>query len=223
MFQVLQRCCLHNGFVAGVFCGLPTSLPVGTIVTSGGDGTIVSEKFSILSMCKPSSNKDTQTGEKTKLVNSSVLVLHSCLILEAVAQCLKSTGRNSAVFMLTTSLEKQRSRLSALANHFSPDEKTGTQLQPHCSSAMLALASILVLESGASVESSIPEIAVSFIPGTATLIEHLKISSGNEDEGLIRTNGVLFYWNGLRDGSVGLLESRLRLGGQLAAQQLQLY
>ncbi|GMY38287.1 serine/threonine-protein kinase TIO [Fagus crenata] len=224
--QLLSRCCLHSGLVPGVLCGLPSSLPVTTVVSGGGDGTIVSEIFSILSLCTSSSNKDPQTGEisnlRSKLTNPSALVLHSCLILATVAQCLKSTGRNSALFMLTTSPKKQLSRLSVLAHHFSSsDDRMNTSFQPHSASAMLALASILSLEAGASVESSVSEIAVPLIPRTATLCDHLKYSSSNETEvNPSYPNGVLSYWHGLRDGCVGLLEARLKWGGPLAVQQL---
>lgn len=224
--QLLSRCCLHSGLVPGVLCGLPGSLPVTTVVSGGGDGTIVSEIFSILSLCTSSSNKDPQTGEisnlRSKLTNPSALVLHSCLILATVAQCLKSTGRNSALFMLTTSPKKQLSRLSVLAHHFSSsDDRMNTSFQPHSASAMLALASILSLEAGASVESSVSEIAVPLIPRTATLCDHLKYSSSNETElNPSYPNGVLSYWHGLRDGCVGLLEARLKWGGPLAVQQL---
>ncbi|KAG8649975.1 serine/threonine-protein kinase TIO [Manihot esculenta] len=222
--QLLSRCCLHSAIVPGVLCGLPSSLPVTTVVSGGGDGTIVSEIFSILSLC-PSSNKDNVMGEtnnfKSKLVNPSALIMHSCLILATIAQCLKSTGRNSALFMLTTSPKKQLSRLSVIAHQFSHDDRTKNSLQPHCASAMLALASILSLESGASVESSISETSLPLIPRTGTICEHLKISTGNESElGPNKANSVISYWHGLRDGCVGLLESRLKWGGPLAVQQL---
>ncbi|KAF3432681.1 hypothetical protein FNV43_RR23783 [Rhamnella rubrinervis] len=221
--QLLSRCCLRSGSVPGVLCGLPNSLPVTTVVSGGGDGTVVSEIFSLLSFCT-SSTKDTQTGEtnnlKTKLTNPTGLVLHSCLFVATVAQCLKATGRNSALFMLTTSPKKQLSRISVLAHYFSSDERTKTSFQPHSASAMLALASILSLETGSSVESSVSEIAVPLIPRTATLCDCLK-SSGNENGvGTTDPNGALSYWNGLKDGCVGLLESRLRWGGPLAVQQL---
>ncbi|KAA8540379.1 hypothetical protein F0562_024702 [Nyssa sinensis] len=95
--QVMFRCCLHNGIVASVLCGLPSSLPVTTVVSGGGDGTILSEVFTILSFCAASSNKDTQTGEtgnlRSRIANPSVLVLYSCLILATVAQCLKSSWK----------------------------------------------------------------------------------------------------------------------------------
>ncbi|TQD81833.1 hypothetical protein C1H46_032586 [Malus baccata] len=223
--QLLLRCCLHNGIVPGVLCGLPSSLPVTTVVSGGGDGTIISEIFSLLSLCISSQNKDPQAIEtatfKNKLTNPTTLVLHSCLILATVAQCLKATGRNSALFMLTTSPKKQLSRLSVLAHHFSSDESKNASIQAHAASAMLALASILSLEPGSSVESSILDVAVPLIPRSATLCEYLKLSSGNGIE--LHSNGpsgTLSYWHGLRDGCVGLLESRLRWGGPLAVKQL---
>ncbi|XVE68757.1 hypothetical protein DITRI_Ditri09bG0095100 [Diplodiscus trichospermus] len=221
--QILSRCCLHNGIIPTVLCGLPSSLPVTTVVSGGADGTIVSELFSILSLCS-SLIKDAQTETsnlKCKISNAPALILHSCLLLAIIAQCLKSTGRNSAVFMLTTSPKKQSSRLSVLAHHVSSNDATITSLQPHSSSAMLALASILSLEGGLSVESSISEIAVPLIPPTSTLCDHLKISSDGEKEvGPKNPKAVLSYWHGLRDGCVGLLESKLKWGGPLAVQQL---
>ncbi|XP_062000742.1 serine/threonine-protein kinase TIO isoform X1 [Rosa rugosa] len=223
--QLLLRCCLQSGIVPGILCGLPSSLPVTTVVSGGGDGTIIFEIFSLLSVCISSQNKDPQaietTNLKSKITDPTMLVLHSCLILASVAQCLKATGRNSALFMLTTSSKKQLSRLSALAHHFSSGESTNTSSQTHSAAAMLALASILSLESGASVGSSVFEVAVPLIPQTATLCECLKLSSNNEIvSGPNGTNGVLSNWHGLRDGCVGLLEARLRWGGPLAVQQL---
>ncbi|KAL6291795.1 hypothetical protein ACE6H2_009305 [Prunus campanulata] len=223
--QLLLRCCLHNGIVPGMLCGLPSSLPVTTVVSGGGDGTIISEIFSLLSLCISSQNKDPQaietTNLKCKLTNPTTLVLHSCLILATIAQCLKATGRNSALFMLTTSPKKQLSRLSVLAHHFSSDESTNTSFQTHTASAMLALASILSLESGASVGSSVSEVAVPLIPQSATLCDYLKVSPGSGIElGPNGTKSALSYWHGLRDGCVGLLESRLRWGGPLVVKQL---
>lgn len=218
MLQILSRCCLHNAMVPGVLCGLPSSLPVTTVVSGGGDKTILSEIFAILSWC--TSNKDPETSNlKSKLANSSTVVLNSCLLLAIIAQCLKSTGRNSALFMLTSSPKNQLSRLSIIGHQFSPDDKMKISLEPHCASAMLALASILSLESGASVESSISEIAVPLIPRSATLCEHLKISPIEGNELGPRNMNVLSYWHGLRDGCVGLLESRLKWGGPLAVKQ----
>lgn len=224
LFQLILRCCLHSGTVSSILCGLPSSLPVTTVVSGGGDGTMVSEIFSILSLCA-SSNKDPQTGDtnnlKCKIANPGVLVLHSCLVLATIAQCLKAAGRNSPVFMLTSSSKKQLSRLSVLAHHFTPDDRMQNSFQPRCLSSMLALASILSLETGVLGESSISEIAVPLIPRTATLCDNLKILSTDEN-GVIPTiqNGMLSYWHGIRDGCVGLLEARLKWGGALAVQQL---
>ncbi|XWS66244.1 hypothetical protein CRYUN_Cryun05aG0183100 [Craigia yunnanensis] len=58
--QILSRCCLHNGIIPIVLCGLPNSLPVTTVVSGGADGTVVSELFPILSLCS-SLSKDAQT------------------------------------------------------------------------------------------------------------------------------------------------------------------
>nr|KAJ0199998.1 hypothetical protein LSAT_V11C600338920 [Lactuca sativa] len=217
--QIILRCCLHNTSVTGVLCGLPSSLPVTTVVSGGGDNTIISEIFSILSLCA-SFDRDQQTGDqnnlKNKLPNPHALICHSCLVLSAVAQSLKSSGRNSALFMLTSSPKKQRSRLSDLAHHYSLCDRIQNSFQSHSMSAMLALASILSLENSPSVETSISEIAVPLIPRSATLCDYLRISTP-DGNGM---RGKLSYWNGIRDGCVGLLESRLRWGGPLAIQQL---
>lgn len=223
--QILLRCCLHNGIVPGVLCGLPSSLPVTTVVSGGGDGTIVAEAFNVLSLCISVLNKDSQTGDvsnlKCKLVNPSSLVMHSCLLLATVAQCLKSMGRNSALFMLTTSPKRQLSRLTVLAHSFSSDDKIRNAILPHCASGMLALASILSLEIGASVKSSVSEISIPLIPRTATLCDYLKISSLGSNDGHANDFGqFLSHWHGYMDGCVGLLEARLRWGGPLAVQQL---
>lgn len=204
---------------------MPSSLPVTTVVSGGGDGTIVAEAFNVLSLCISVLNKDSQTGDvsnlKCKLVNPSSLVMHSCLLLATVAQCLKSMGRNSALFMLTTSPKRQLSRLTVLAHSFSSDDKIRNAILPHCASGMLALASILSLEIGASVESSVSEISIPLIPRTATLCDYLKISSLGSNDGHANDFGqFLSHWHGYMDGCVGLLEARLRWGGPLAVQQL---
>lgn len=216
---------MQSGIVPGILCGLPSSLPVTTVVSGGGDRTIISEIFSLLSLCISSQNKDPQaietTNLKSKISDPNTLVMHSCLILASVAQCLKATGRNSALFMLTTSSKNQLSRLSVLAHYFSSGESTNTSSRAHSASAMLALASILSLESGASVGSSVFEVAVPLIPQTTTLCEYLKLPSNSEIvSGPNGTNGVLSNWHGLRDGCVGLLEARLRWGGPSAVQQM---
>nr|DAD23930.1 TPA_asm: hypothetical protein HUJ06_025393 [Nelumbo nucifera] len=217
--QLMQRCCLHSGLVSVVLCGLPTSLPVSTVVSGGGDGTIVSEIFSILSLCA-SSNKEPPVGEasnqKSKVSSPHTVIFHSCLTLATVAQSLRSAGRISPSFMLTTNPKKQLARISILA-HCS-DEKMPTSFQPHCASSMLALSCILSLENGGSLESSIPESAVPLIPRTSTLCDHLKVPASDKTE-VVNQNGALSYWHGLRDGCIGLLEARLKWGGPLAVQQ----
>ncbi|KAK4436104.1 Serine/threonine-protein kinase TIO [Sesamum alatum] len=222
--QVILRCCMHSELVMNVLCGLPSKLPVATVVSGGGDGTIISEIFSILSFCA-ASNKETNDTEadssKLKIMDTRALIMNSCLLLATVAQRLKSSGRNSALFMLTTSSKKQFARLSILAHHFSSDERMQSALQPSCAAAMLALASILSLEKGTSVENAISEIALPLIPRTATLCDHLR---GPGTDGIAgdasMLNGLLPCRHGIRDGSIGLLESRLNWGGPMAVQQL---
>ncbi|KAJ0647510.1 putative non-specific serine/threonine protein kinase [Helianthus annuus] len=97
-------------------------------------------------MDRPSQTGDTN-NLKSKISNPCALICHSCLLLAAVAQSLKSTGRNSALFMLTSSTKKQHSRLSDLAHHYSLCDRIQNSFQPHSMSVMLALASILSIES----------------------------------------------------------------------------
>ncbi|KAI3743844.1 hypothetical protein L1987_56911 [Smallanthus sonchifolius] len=208
--QIILRCCLHNSSVSGDLCGLPSSLPVTTVVSGGGDDTIISEIFSIFSLCASIDRQDTN-NLKSKISNPCALIHHSCLVLAAVAQSLKSTGRNSALFMLTSSPKKQHSRLSDLAHHYSLCDRIQNSCQPHSMSAMLALASILSLESNSSVETSISDIAVPLIPQSATLCSYLRILTDNKK---------LSYWHGFRDGCIGLLDSRLTWGGALGTRQL---
>lgn len=221
MLQLLSRCCLHNGIMPSVLCGLPSSLPITTVVSGGEDGTVISEIFSILSYAT-SSIKDQQTGETNNIKGRlNNLVFHSCLLLATVAQCLKLSGRNSALLMLTTSPKKHLYRLSAIANHIASDDKIEASLQNHSASAMLALASILSLEKGSSAESSVSEMAVPMIPRATKLCYHLRPMPSNEGEVISHPAKCnLTKWNGLLDGCIGLLESRLKWGGPLTVQQL---
>ncbi|CAL9218366.1 unnamed protein product [Arabidopsis halleri] len=217
--QLLSRCCLHNGIMPSMLCGLPSSLPVTTVVSGGEDGTVISELFSILSYATLSS-KDQQTREKNNFEGRlNNLVFHSCLLLATVAQCLKLTGRNSALLMLTTSPRKHLHRLTAIANHIASDDKIEASLQNHSASAMLALASILSLEKGSSAESSVSEIAVPLIPRATKLCYHLRPMPSHEGE-VISHSANFTKWHGLLDGCIGLLESRLKWGGPLTVQQL---
>uniref|UniRef100_A0A1J3DIF4 non-specific serine/threonine protein kinase n=1 Tax=Noccaea caerulescens TaxID=107243 RepID=A0A1J3DIF4_NOCCA len=219
--QLLSRCCLHNGIMPSVLCGLPSSLPITTVVSGGEDGTVISEIFSILSYAT-SSIKDQQTGETNNIKGRlNNLVFHSCLLLATVAQCLKLSGRNSALLMLTTSPKKHLYRLSAIANHIASDDKIEASLQNHSASAMVALASILSLEKGSSAESSVSEMAVPMIPRATKLCYHLRPMPSNEGEVISHPAKCnLTKWNGLLDGCIGLLESRLKWGGPLTVQQL---
>ncbi|KAH6757529.1 kinase family with ARM repeat domain-containing protein, partial [Perilla frutescens var. hirtella] len=222
--QLIMRCCMHNEVITNILCGLPSKLPATTVVSGAGDGTIVSEIFSILSLCA-ASNKETTDAEadnsRLKVTDKNALIMNSCLVLVTVAQCLKSSGRNSALFMLTTSSKKQFARLSILANHISSDERMQSSLQPSCAAAMLALASILSLEKGTLVENAISEMALPLIPRTATLCDHLRGPANDENvTNLTMLRGMLPCRYGVRDGSIGLLESRLNWGGPLAVQQL---
>ncbi|KAF3510244.1 hypothetical protein F2Q69_00009911 [Brassica cretica] len=219
--QLLSRCCLHNGLMPSVLCGLPSSLPITTAVNGGEDGTVISEIFSILSYAA-STIKDHQTGETNNIKGRlNNLVFHSCLLLATVAQCLNLSGRSSALLMLTTSPKKHLHRLSAIANHIASEDKIEASLQNHSASAMLALASILSLEKGSSAESSVSEMAVPLIPRATKLCYHLRPMPSNEGEVISPSaKSNLTKWHGLLDGCIGLLESRLKWGGPLTVQQL---
>lgn len=222
MSQLLSRCCLHNGVMPSVLCGLPSSLPITTLVSGGEDGTVISEIFSILSYAT-SSSKDQQAGESNNVKGRlNNLVFHSCLLLATVAQCLKLTGRNSALLMLTSFPKKHLHRLSAIANHIASDDQIEASLENHSASAMLALASILSLEKGSSAESSVAEIAVPLIPRATKLCYHLRPMPSNEGGEVVSNPAKcnLTKWHGLLDGCIGLLESRLKWGGPLTVQQL---
>ncbi|XP_042508121.1 serine/threonine-protein kinase TIO isoform X2 [Macadamia integrifolia] len=220
--QLMLRCCVHSGYFCSMLCGLPNSLPVTTVISGGGDGAIISEIFSVLSLCASSSNKEIPMGEtsnqKCKISNPHAMVQYSCLTIATIAQYLKLAGRMSASFMLTSSPKKQLSRLSVLA-HFCSDDRMTTSFQSHNASAMLALASVLSLESGSHVESSISETAIPLIPRITTIYDNLKIMSHDNTEVTTNQKGMLSCWHGLRDGCVGLLETRLKWGGPLAVQQ----
>lgn len=188
-------------------------MPVTTVVSGGGDGTLVSAIFSLLD---PQSD---EVNAKCNPTNSCALIQHACLLLATVAQCLKFSGRNSALFMLTTSPKKQLSRLSLLAHHFPSNNKAGGSYLRNHASAMVAFASILFLENGSSVESPVSEIAAPLIPHSSILCEYLKISLANENGGET-VSSLHSYWHGFKDGCVGLLESTLKWGGRSSVQQL---
>ncbi|KAG9455567.1 hypothetical protein H6P81_000075 [Aristolochia fimbriata] len=221
--QIISKISLCGNSVCQVLCGLPTASPITSTIDGGGDGTVVSGIFSVLSLCASSSNKDPSTGEatnqKSKLSNPHALVLHSCVSLATIAQYLKCVGSSSATWMLTTSARKQRARLSLLTHLSSFDDRLTSSLQSHCASALLALASIISLENEGPLKSSISETALALIPPTATLRAHLRLSLSDESSTVGKINKVLSNMLGLRDGYVGLLETRLRWGGLLAVEQ----
>lgn len=219
----MLRTCVFSTPVCDVLCGLPISAPVTTNISGGGDGTIVSDLFSILSLCASSANKEQSSGDasnqKCKLSNPHTLAVHSCLTLATVAQRLKLAGRTSALSMLTNTQKKQRSRLSVLAHLSSSEDRVGVPFPSLSASAMLALASLIALESGGPMNSPLSETALSLIPPTTTLRAHLRHSSSDENEATATHSGMLSNWHGLQDGCVGLLETRLKLGGPLAIEQ----
>lgn len=218
--QLISRACLLNPSFCAIVCTpLNSSLDVNE-VEYGGDGTIVSDMFSLLSLCGSYLNKESkQSNQKCKLSNPHALVVHCCLALATIAACLKSEGKSSASIILTSSHKKQRSRLSVLAHLSSVDDTVKSCLQPHCASATLALSTIISLENGGQTRSSLCETALALFPRMATLHTLLKLWLSDGSEELCRYNAGLLNLFGLRDGSIGLLETRLKWGGPLAVEQ----
>lgn len=237
--QVLMRCCIYNAAVCDILCGIPNQDPASNIVNGGGDGTIVGAMFRLLSLHgSSSSNKDAASGECIESDNPGkksapgVVILHTCLVLTTIAQGLKFCGKHNASCVLTATQQKQRARLTALAHQASSDDwSSGSFPQHRCAAAMLALASILSLEHelhGPINSSWVSEIALALIPPTATIRVHLRqpfVDKSNtsdqreERSALSNGSGMLTHWHGLRDGCVGLLETRVKWGGPLAVEQ----
>ncbi|KAI4324879.1 hypothetical protein MLD38_030324 [Melastoma candidum] len=222
LIQMLCRCCFQSRVVSNLLCGLRNSSVASTVISGGEDGTIVSEIFSLLSLCALPENKDDQTGDKNnrriKLSNPSAMVLHCSILLATTAHCLRISGRNSASSLLTSSPKKQASRLSVLASFFAPDICAKSPSEPHISSSMLAAAFILSLENGTSI-SSVLEIALPFIPSTTLLCKYLQISPPDATE-VGKIAGMLSYSYGFRDGCIGLIDLTVKWGNQLPSQQL---
>ncbi|KAH7676527.1 Non-specific serine/threonine protein kinase protein [Dioscorea alata] len=218
-FQIISRICISNNIVCKALCTSLSSSTTSDELDSGGDGTIISDIFSLLSLCVSYINKESGEiqNQKCKLSNPHRLVLHSCLALATVANCLRSDEKISASSILTSSQKKQRGRLSVLAHFCSSDDRVVNYNQPHCLSAMLALSSILSLESGSTTSSSICESALVLLPPMATLRNQLKVLLSDENEALSKYK--LLNWYGVRDGCVGLLKARLNWGGPLAIEQ----
>lgn len=200
-------------------------MPNSSIAVDGvevaGEGTIVSDMFSILSLCAPYLNKDSGEirNQKCKLSNPRLLVLHGCLALATITYCLKQKGKLSASYVLSSSQKKQRTRLSVLAHLSSSDDRVTSSIQPHCAAAMLALSSIVFLESGEMGKSSMSESALTVFPPMATLRSLLKVWLSDNHESMSNFNGILLNWHGLGDGCVRLLEARLKWGGPLTVEQ----
>ncbi|XP_071701891.1 serine/threonine-protein kinase TIO-like [Rutidosis leptorrhynchoides] len=212
IIQIILRCCYHNDSVARVLCGLYSS---SSVVGGSGDNTIISEVFSIISMC---TSFDTN-NLKLKVYDPSDVVLQSCLLVASVAQSIDDRSKGyTAVIMLTSSPETQQSRLSDLAHHYS--FCNGIQnLRPHSMSAMLALAYICSLENNEPIATSVREIALPLIPPSATLCDYLKMSI-TDPQGDTTGKSMQSYWHGLRDGCMLLLCIRLIWGGPLAIQDM---
>ncbi|RLN35666.1 serine/threonine-protein kinase TIO-like isoform X2 [Panicum miliaceum] len=219
--QLISRACLLNAPFCAIIC-CPLNSPSDTNEADyGGDGTIISDMFSLLSLCGSYLNKESKenSNKKSKLSNPHALVVHCCLALAAIASSLKLEGKSSASIILTSFQKKQRSRLSVLAHLSSVDDTVKISLQPHCASAMLALSSFISLENGAQTRSSVCETALALFPRMATLHTLLKLWLSDGSEALCRYNAGLLNLYGLCDGSIGLLETRLKWGGPLAIEQ----
>jgi fused-like protein len=171
--------------------------------------------------CVDHVNKESKqnSNQKCRLSNPHALAVHCCLALATIAACLKSEGGFSASVILTSSQKKQRSRLSVLAHLSSVDDTVKSCLQPHCASAMLTLSSLVSLENGGQTRSSLCETALALFPRMATLHTILKLWLSDGSEALCRYNAGLLNLFGLRDGSIGLLETRLTWSGPLAIEQ----
>ncbi|XP_010692392.2 serine/threonine-protein kinase TIO isoform X2 [Beta vulgaris subsp. vulgaris] len=211
--QLLLRCCMQSGIIPSVLCGIPRSLPVATVISGGGDDTFVSEIFSMISLCGSYMN----TGLPMGVINPCEVAMHSCLLLATIAQTFYSTGRKSAVLILTSSLEKQKSRLLSLACLYSVKDGAITSLQPHLASAMLAFASILLIDSRAS---AVFDIAMPFVPCISALCDFLKMEfKDGLENNCTATNYMFSCGHGLRDGCVGLLICKLRSEELLALKK----
>ncbi|XP_042389024.1 serine/threonine-protein kinase TIO-like isoform X1 [Zingiber officinale] len=216
--QIMSRICLLSPSACTVLCGLlnPSDIVAETDVAT--DGTIVSDIFSVLSLSATYLNKD--SGEKStpkcKLSNPRGLVVHCCITLATIADRLRSIGKCSSSFILSSSQKKQCSRLSVLAHLSLMDDSVASSIQSHCASAMLALSSILSLDIG-SYGNSISENTLAILPSMATLRNLLKLRCSNEIE--TKSNDIVLRWVEPNDGCLGLLKMRLLWGGPLSVQQ----
>ncbi|KAG0484239.1 hypothetical protein HPP92_008318 [Vanilla planifolia] len=218
--QLMSRLSMSCMDICNVLCGLQ-NLTDHDKIDGGGEGTILSDIFSLLSLCIPYINNEAGQiqNKRSKLSNPHGLVLHACLALSTIADCLKSESNYSASYMLTSSQKRQQIRLSVLAHLAFSDDKLATPIQLHCASAMLAFSSIASLDCIGPTKSSIGEIALSLLPPMATLRSYAKIMLTDENELESNIRSSLFLCYGLKDGYLGLIEARLKWGGPLAIEQ----
>lgn len=217
--QIMSRIGLSSPSVCSVLCSLPMSVAANAEIDVGGDATIVSDMFSLLSLCAPFLSKESaeSRNQKCKLSNPQALVLHCCVTLATIACGLKLDGKFSTSYILSSSQKKQQTRLSVLALLAASDDRATGSIQPHSASAMLALAVLVSLETGVPERLSVPESALALFPPMATLRTHLELWQSEDNE--VRTNNNAMLTHGLRDGCLGILESKLRWGGPLAVEQ----
>ncbi|KAL3683437.1 hypothetical protein R1sor_001459 [Riccia sorocarpa] len=239
VMQVLLRCCVQSPLVCDVLAGISTQEPPSqTPVSGGGDGTAVGAIFRVLSVHGPSSAPTNNGGaqepgtaatEAALKVAAEGLMKQACLALAAIAQGLLAQGRRGASCMLSGSQPKQRARLSALAHQSLLDTVPKTPLtMSRCASAVLALSSILNLEQGIDRFGGpcwVSELVLPLLPPFSVIRGSLQAPATlyEDKEGNQFVNksgsGMLTSWHGLRDGYIGVLDTRLRWGGSLAVEQ----
>lgn len=188
------------------------------MIDGGGETSVISGIFSLLSLCATYVDKDSSNGE-SKLSNRRILVVQSCLTLATVAHYLKSSGEAYISCMLTSNLKKQRAYLSLIAHLSSCDDGASNPFQLSFAAAMLALASLISLENHGQGNSSISQVALPLIPPTATLMDYLRHFRSIDNESRLNVQGAFSNSHGLLDGYVGLLEKKLKWGGPLAIEQ----
>lgn len=196
-----------------------SSTPARTsLIDGGGDTSVISGIFSLLSLCATYVDKDSSNGE-SKLCDRRILVLRSCLTLASIAHYLKSSGETYISCVLTSNPKKQRAYLSLIAHLSSCDDGASNPFQPHFAAAMLALASLISLENDDQGNSNISQVALPLIPPTATLMGYLRHFRSTDSESSLNVQGAFSNLHGLVDGYVGLLEKRLKWGGPQAIEQ----
>ncbi|XP_078429456.1 kinase family with ARM repeat domain-containing protein isoform X2 [Wolffia australiana] len=220
VLQLMLRLCVFSTSACSVVCGLPTSACLSDDTDGGGDGTIISNIFSLLSSLNSSHfNKEEadKRNQRSKLLKPHALALHCSLLLATIACQFKLDSTASASCILTSSPRKQRDRLAILRNLFTSGDALVNPFQPHSAAAMLALSSLISLEKAGCSNSSISELMVSLVPSVSILCPYLMLPL--QDESYASNDVVLSKWNGLRDGFVGLLEAKLKLGSPSGVDQ----